>query len=174
MLRSHALLASLLSLAVAGCSSSQQKTESSDTVQVASDTVVRKSGLERQMERSRMLAPRECRIAGTVVEIDQTLDTVAGAPCSKFPCKATVRIDSVLGTGENFLRVFRPGEAVAVIFGHTLAPTKEAMPDLGIALPGLKVGSRFQADVVERHSADKRDPYAAAQPQYIIFTYTEI
>ena len=178
MTRSHSLfLAIILPLIAVGCTSSQQKSESSDSVQAAravQDTAARKSGLERQIEREKMLSPRECRIRGTVTAIDRTLDTSSGSPCSRFPCRATVRVDSVLGAGESFLRVIRAGEEVAVVFGHTLAPSKEAVPDLGVSLPGLSVGSRFQGDIVERYSADKRDPHAPATPQYTIFTYTEI
>ena len=180
MSRSHAILSCIiLPLFMAACSSSQQKAESSDTTHaapapVATDTVARKSGMERQMELSAMLAPRECRIIGTVTAIDRTLDTVAGAPCSRFPCRATVRVDSVLGVGKSFLRVINRGEEVAVTFAHTVAPSKDVAPDLGVSLPGLDIGSRFQADIVERYSADKRDPHAASTPQYMIFLYTGI
>jgi hypothetical protein len=94
------------------------------------------------------IPPNHCRIVGTVVAIDQSLKlSDPQSPCSKAPCSATVRVDSILGYGSAFGSSIPAGQQVNVTFGFTLSPTKEILPQLTQAYPGLKVGSSFVANV---------------------------
>lgn len=94
------------------------------------------------------IPPNHCRIVGTVVAIDQSLKSSdPQSPCSKAPCLATVRVDSILGYGSAFGNPIAVGRQVEVMFGFTLSPTKEILPQLTQAYPGLKVGSSFAANV---------------------------
>ena len=94
------------------------------------------------------VAPGECRLIGTVLSIrppDAGLG--AGDPCSRFPCAATVRLDSILSYGSAFPGALGIGQQIQIHFVYTLAPSKDAVPQESFSLPGLVVGDRFQADV---------------------------
>ncbi|MBI2618867.1 MAG: hypothetical protein HYW57_02180 [Ignavibacteriales bacterium] len=91
--------------------------------------------------------PNHCRIIGTIVSIDEMLAPDTDDPCSKAPCVATVRIDEVLGYGSGFIGMIGSGKEIKVRFQTTLAPTRDILPHLMPALPGLQSGSRFQADL---------------------------
>ena len=94
------------------------------------------------------IPPNHCRIVGTVVAIDQSLNSSdPQSPCAKDPCSATVRVDSILGYGSAFGGPIAVGQQVQVSFGFTLSPTKEILPQLTQAYPGLKVSSSFVANV---------------------------
>ena len=94
------------------------------------------------------IPPNHCRIVGTVVGIDQTLNSSdPQSPCSKAPCSATVRVDSILGYGSAFGGSIAAGRQVQMSFGLTLSPTKGIFPQLTQSYPGLKVGASFVANV---------------------------
>lgn len=94
------------------------------------------------------LPPNACRVRSTIVAIDTVLRGVSASdPCAKFPCKATVRIDEVVGYGSAFDRTLSAGQTVTLTFAYTLAPTRLAYPDMKPELPGLEVGSSFTADI---------------------------
>jgi len=95
-----------------------------------------------------LIPPNTCRVRATIVAIDTSL--MRGSPtdpCSKFHCRATVRIDSVRGYGSSFVRPLSTGETVSVTFVHTLAPTRNVYPEMKPELPGLMLGSSFVADI---------------------------
>ncbi len=97
-------------------------------------------------EREVRIAPGRCRIVGTLVSIDSTLEK--GGPCLKAPCRGFVRVDSVLGYGAAFGNPVAVNERIDVRFAFTLAPTsRELFPNMTKQLPGLQVGTRFQADL---------------------------
>src|SRR5512135_1891816 len=56
------------------------------------------------------VAPDRCRLVCTVLSIDSVRETAG--PCSKVPCTAVVRIDSILAYGFAFPPVLRVGQAV--------------------------------------------------------------
>ncbi|HLA68070.1 MAG TPA: hypothetical protein VJN65_00055 [Bacteroidota bacterium] len=91
--------------------------------------------------------PSHCRILGTVVKIEDYRSTKSDDPCSKAPCVATVRVEEVLGYGSGFSRTLHKAAEIRVHFRLTLGPTKEILPEVVPPLPGLSVGSRFQADI---------------------------
>ena len=94
------------------------------------------------------IPPNHCRIVGTVVSIDPIMTSSdPQSPCSKAPCSATVRVDSILGYGSAFGSSITAGQQVQIMFGFTLSPTKEILPQLTQVYPGLKVGSSFVANV---------------------------
>ncbi len=95
------------------------------------------------------IAPGRCRIVGTVMSIDSTLEE--GGPCSEAPCRAIVRVDSVLGYGSAFGNPIAVTVQIPVRFAFTLAPTtKDLFPNMTERLPGLQVGAKFQTDLEAR------------------------
>lgn len=94
------------------------------------------------------VAPGHCRIVGTIVEVQgPDRGAASGEPCSKFPCSATVLVDSVLGYGSAFPGALAARQVIEVRFQYTLAPSREAFPKETFSLPGLSPGQRFRADV---------------------------
>jgi hypothetical protein len=105
------------------------------------------------------IPPNNCRVIGTIVSIDPTLSGGGEKdPCSKAPCQATVRIDSLMGYGSAFPMVLSAGQQLRVKFGFTLGPTRELMPEVKPAMPGLSVGSRFQALINGSVAMGKTEP----------------
>ncbi len=107
------------------------------------------------------IPPGKCRIVGTIIAIDSTLE--GNGPCSKAPCRALVRVDSILGYGSAFRNPLPLHGQVSVRFAWTLAPTTEDLfPNMTDRLPGLVTGSTFRSDVesnVEMNSAGGRGWY---------------
>lgn len=115
------------------------------------------------------LGPGQARLAGTVVSIDTARSTRPSDPCAKAPCRAQVRVDTVLGYGGGFPRPLVPGETLAVHFGFTLAPTPSVMPEVTPPYPGLEVGDAFTADLRARDApgiAGASDPI-----RFLIYGY---
>ena len=95
-----------------------------------------------------LIPPNACRVHATILAIDSSFtDGSSTDPCSRFPCRATVRIDEVLGYGSAFNSPLPPGETMSVHFTLTLAPSNLVFPDMKPELPGLAVGNAFAADV---------------------------
>jgi len=110
------------------------------------------------------IPPNHCRIVGTVVAIDQSLKSSdPQSPCAKAPCSATVRIDSIMGYGSAFGSSIAVGQQVQIMFGFTLSPTKEILPQLTQAYPGLKVGSSFTANVRSDEGLGGKTSYTVNQ-----------
>lgn len=112
------------------------------------------------------IAPGKCRIVGTLVSIDTTMEE--SGPCSKAPCRGIVRIDSVLGYGSAFGNPIGIRGEIAVRFAFTLGPTtKDLFPNMTERLPGLNVGSRFQTDL-ESHNDIKA---SGSRSWYLVYDY---
>ena len=96
------------------------------------------------------IPPNACRIWGTIVRIDSTLETAQKYdPKAKAPSLATVRVDSILGYGPGFTKPLAVGRKIDVWFRYTLSPTKDLFPKLRKQhLPGLSLDSKMQADVL--------------------------
>lgn len=91
---------------------------------------------EGKAARTETIAPNHCRIVGTIVSVDSTLDlSDTSNPCSRYPCRATVRVDSMLGYGMAFPHPLPSGSRIPVTFLFTLHP-------------GLSIGTQFRADVL--------------------------
>ena len=93
------------------------------------------------------LAPDHCRLVATVVRIDEGRSEGASDPCSKAPCNATIRVQQVLGYGSGFTVPLAIGNEILVHFLFTLGTTRELFPGLNPPLPGLQVGSTFEAEL---------------------------
>jgi hypothetical protein len=138
MKATHPIVAVSLACLV-GCSTQTQKA-------VRSDHQQQQQSLRPIADLSTQIAPGRCRIVGTLVGIDSTLEK--GGPCSKAPCRGTVRVDSVLGYGAAFGNPIAVNEQINVRFAFTLAATtKDLFPTMTAQLPGLHIGAKFQTDL---------------------------
>ncbi len=105
------------------------------------------------------IPPNNCKVIATVEAIDRTLKGANEKdPCGKAPCMATVRIDSVLGFGSAFPSTMTAGKKIQVKFALTLSSTKEMLPEVTPALPGLSVGSKFEALINGSIEMGKTEP----------------
>lgn len=125
------------------------------------------------------IPPGSCRISGTIIGIDSTLDLSDPAqPCAKVPCNADVRIDSVLGYGSAFGTPVVQGKEYKMHFVFTLSPTsKELFPLMNTAYPGLHTGSSFIADIKRQDSGRTPDVRHATQsvvPVFVIYSYSRL
>ncbi len=149
-MRIRPILAVIAVTALAACASQTDKT-------------VREEGLSPKLvaDQGERIAPGKCRIVGTVVAIDPSLES--GGPCSKAPCRAVVRVDSILGYGSAFGNPLALQAQIPVRFAFTLERTsKDLFPNMTDQYPGLAIGSRFQTDIesaVEMQSAGGRSSY---------------
>ena len=90
------------------------------------------------------IAPNRCRLIGTVAAIDSTYKPVnPDDSCAKAPCRATVRVESVLGYGPAFPQPLANGQLIPVTFAFTLSPTQNLLPNMTSSYPGLGVGAKF-------------------------------
>lgn len=95
------------------------------------------------------LSPGSARLRGTIVAVKQDLlSSDPSSPCGRYPCMATVRVDSVYGYGAGFPSPMAPGEEFVATFEFTLGPTKERFPGMAESYPGLEAGSTFDADII--------------------------
>ncbi len=94
------------------------------------------------------IAPNHCRIVGRIVSVDENYRSENPEdPCSKAPCSAVVRVESIIGYGSAFGQPLAIGKEIKVLFRFTLNPTKDIVPGLSRHLPGLSSDSVFTADV---------------------------
>ncbi len=115
------------------------------------------------------IAPNHCRLVGTVVSIDSALlSSDPKDPCSKVPCRATVRVDSVIGYGSAFPEALSKGKEVVVAFKFTTAATEAFFPEMSHSYPGVQVGSTFIADIeAQRTLMSKR----ATGHEFVVYGY---
>ncbi len=113
------------------------------------------------IERGTQIAPGKCRMIGTLVAIDSTLER--SGPCSKAPCKGIVRVDSILGYGSAFGNPIAVNGQLEVRFAFTVAPTTSGLfPNVTQVLPGLQLGTKFQTDIESQNEpsiGERRSSY---------------
>jgi len=114
--------------------------------------------------------PGHCRIVGTVISISTALSAKTEDPCSKASCVASIKVDEILGYGSAFTSPLSKGKEIQVRFTFTLAPSKEMYPQMSPSLPGLVLGSRFQADLSAGDMSMSDD--ASKTPAFSIGLYT--
>lgn len=106
---------------------------------------------------SASVSPNACKIIGTVIRIDSVLSVDTASPCSKVPCSAVVRVEEVISCGVGFGSRLNNGNEIEIYFALTLSPiNNELFPNLDLKLPGLKVGSKFMAEVESRKMPMKK------------------
>ena len=137
MNRATLLLLAVLAMTILSCRSSEKST--SDTNEV--------SDIRKPLDPGPGVPPGHCRIVGTIVAVDPGLSADGNDPCSKAPCTATVKVDNIVGYGSGFTAMLGKGSEVRVRFQYTLGPSSEVFPEMSPGLPGLKTGSKFQADI---------------------------
>jgi hypothetical protein len=93
------------------------------------------------------IPPGACRLVGKVVAILPQRDADKQAPCGQVPCRAQVRVERVVGYGAAFQPPLAEGQQIKVYSTFTLSPTGKYFPELATPLPGLPVGSLFEADI---------------------------
>ncbi len=97
------------------------------------------------LDPEKMVPAGSCRVVVTVIAVDPVASQEQDDPCSKAPCMASVRVDSILGCGSGFHGTLSSGSTIRARFATTLSPTKELFPKLEPSLPGLTRGSQFKA-----------------------------
>ncbi len=112
--------------------------------------------------------PGHVQLVGTIIRILDMRTGQEGDPCASYPCQAVVRVDSVLAYGSGVQGILSSGDEVVMHFTFTLAPTREARPDIEVALPGLKEGDRFRAIVTVQEQMGTR------QPRFIVHEYEKV
>jgi hypothetical protein len=138
------IISGFIILTIMSCSSTQKETKVANKQTI--DQAFNK-GTERYTRRT--LAGK-CRISATVISVDSTLtNSKPDDICAKFPCRAVISIDKILGYGSGFNTKLAPGQELVVKFQFTLAPSEKALPGLQLELPGLKNGQHFIADLEE-------------------------
>ncbi len=149
-----------LAIALAACSARVDRTNQSATHSTAEE------GSTQQIRMSKV-PPGHCRIIATLLGVDSTLE--AAGPCSQAPCRATVRVDSVLAYGAAFSNPLAVHARINVRFAFTVGPTtKELFPTMTDRLPGIRIGNRFQTDLESREEMQSE----GHTPLYLIYTYT--
>ncbi len=120
---------------------------------------------------SNKIPPGQCRIAGTIISVDSTLDKYSSKdPCSIHPCKAVVRVDSIIGYGSSFPPL-KQGSSIKMYFYFTLGPTtKDLFPNLNSFYPGLNTGDSFTGNISVRLTLNSNDKLK----QYAIYDYKKI
>lgn len=93
------------------------------------------------------IAPGHCRIIGKVIAISPQPDASVEGVCGQTPCRAKVKLLKIIGYGHSFNQVLAENQEINVYFTFSLQPSKKYFPDMTTPLPGLKVGSSFQADI---------------------------
>jgi hypothetical protein len=140
------------------CGTSKQENSHTEAIKVAKENM--------RNDAPPPLPPGNCKVIATVESIDKALKgTGANDPCSKAPCSATVRIDSILGYGSAFPKPLVAGQIIQVTFANTLNPTKEMFPDIEPSLPGLRVKDTFAALISGSVAM------ASTEPSYAIYSY---
>ncbi len=153
------LTVSVLSIFLAGCSAHVDKTAQDGN----RSTEESSHALQGQQTG---ISPGHCRIIGTLVSVDSTL--AESGPCSKAPCRATIRVDSVLGYGAAFLRPLAVNSQINVRFVLTVGPTtSELFPNMTDRMPGIQIGGKFQTDVESREEMGQ----ATTGPIYLVYAY---
>ena len=94
-----------------------------------------------------------CKIEGRIIDVMETRGEDSGSVCSKYPCKAKVKITDVLGCGSSILLTLNENDTVEIRFLYTLHNTSKIFPAMKTQYPGLKKGSIFIANVEQRLKA---------------------
>jgi hypothetical protein len=94
--------------------------------------------------------PMSCGIQGKIISITKAFDTDTLSICSKYPCKAKVRIMAVPECGSAVSQVLIPGDTVEMRFMYSLSDTKKIFPYMKAHYPGLTEGQLFTATAEQR------------------------
>jgi hypothetical protein len=142
--------AAAVGLLAAGCQgpkkTSQQQAAAENSTMAVEETRPETNAFPEGRSPQR-IPPGTCRLAGKVVAILPQRDVNKQAPCGQVACRALVRIERIAGYGAAFQPHLAAGQEIKVYFTFTLSPSGKYFPELTTPLPGLGVGSVFEADV---------------------------
>ena len=93
--------------------------------------------------------PMTCRIKGVIIGISKINEKDTGNICSKYPCRARVRILDVYGCGSSIAVPLNTGEDMEMKFAYTLHST-EIFAGMKTRFPGLHEGDHFVANAEQR------------------------
>lgn len=95
-------------------------------------------------------APMSCKIKGVVVSVLPKDKAEKKSLCSKYRCKAKVRVLQVLHYGSSMSAMINNGDTIEVMFAYTLHATLKLFPGMKVKYPGLQIGNVFIANVEQR------------------------
>jgi len=127
-----ATLASIAVILLAGCLSSCCGSK---------DTATRFPN--QPVQQSPSLPPNACRFAGTIISVLPPESGRDDGPCSKVPCTAQVRVDTILGYGSSFPYPVAAGTVVTIRFAYTLTPSASLFPGRKDLPSSLIAGDAF-------------------------------
>lgn len=113
------------------------------------------------------IPPGYAEIIGEIVEIEPVAKMQDGNdPCSKAPCVANIKVESVkYGAG---FPTLNKRNNLKIKFYFTLMPTtKEMFPNMEESYPGLKVGDKFTAITGFVNSI------GSDNPEYFVYGYSK-
>lgn len=96
------------------------------------------------VQQSPSLPPNTCRFAGTIITVLPPESGRDDGPCSKVPCTADVRVDSILGYGSSFPYPLAAGTVVRIRFAYTLTPSATQFPETEDLPSPLIAGDAFR------------------------------
>lgn len=113
------------------------------------------------------ISPGQAEITGQIVEIlPVDISLIENDPCSKVPCRASVRIENIT-YGPGFPTMQK--DTLMLKFNFTLmSTTKEMFPNMDDSYPGLKIGDRFIGMIGFENIMGKN------QPEFYINGYKKI
>ena len=110
--------------------------------------------------------PMSCKISGQIVSILKPVKDKGNSVCSKYPCKAMVKILKMPDCGSSVTATTpQTGDTIEITFGFTLANTAKALPTMKQNYPGLKKGNQFNGQMEQRIQ-----PYG--KNQFIVYHYS--
>jgi hypothetical protein len=120
-----------------------------------------------KIEKRNTIPPAHAQITGSIIEIEPVTNNYnTSDPCSKVPCIAKVKIESITyGTDFPVLS----GKEVRIKFAFTLSPTTKGLfHNMKESYPGLTVGDSFSALVASEESMD------STRAHFIVYGYSII
>ncbi|MDP2304155.1 MAG: hypothetical protein Q8N03_17235 [Ignavibacteria bacterium] len=116
---------------------------------------------EDSLSKSELNIPRgSLFISGTIISIEkEKLSKDLNSPCSKVPCWALVKVDSIFGSGKQSPSL-QLNDSIKVHFVFTLSKTTEDLiPNLSRKLSGLKENDKFKGNIKVLASYSKKNNF---------------
>jgi len=104
---------------------------------------------EESLSKNELKIPRgSLFISGTILSIEKDkLSKDLNSPCSKVPCWALIKVDSIFGSGKQSPSL-QLNDSVKVHFIFTLSKTTDDLiPNLSRKLPGLNESDKFKGNI---------------------------
>ena len=90
-----------------------------------------------------------CNIKGIITGIMPVTAADSGSICSRYPCRAKVKILGVYGCGSSVSLPVHTDDTLEMQFAYTLHST-EIIPNMTDYFPGLAQGGLFTAQIEQR------------------------